>query len=77
MCGPRPSRAAAKGVDTDALPAHYRARNLLGATVTGADVGRAVRFFVTNQTPTTGATLPVDGGIASQYPTPQAELPED
>ncbi|MCB9672454.1 MAG: bifunctional aldolase/short-chain dehydrogenase [Alphaproteobacteria bacterium] len=63
-----PSRAAAKGVDTDALPAHYRARNLLGATVTGADVGRAVRFFVTNQTPTTGATLPVDGGIAGAFP---------
>jgi rhamnose utilization protein RhaD (predicted bifunctional aldolase and dehydrogenase)/NAD(P)-dependent dehydrogenase (short-subunit alcohol dehydrogenase family) len=63
-----PDRAAAKGLSADALPAHYRQRNLLGATITGADVGRAVAFFVTHQTPTTGATLPVDGGIASAFP---------
>jgi NAD(P)-dependent dehydrogenase (short-subunit alcohol dehydrogenase family) len=29
----------------------------------GEDVARAVMFFATRQTPTTGATLPVDGGL--------------
>lgn len=61
-------RAAAKGLSVDALEEHYRTRNLLGVRITGRDVGRAVRFFVAEETPTTGATLPVDGGIASAFP---------
>jgi len=50
------------------LQEYYRDRNLLHAEVTGADVGRAVVFFASNQTPTTGATLPVDGGIVAAFP---------
>jgi enoyl-[acyl-carrier-protein] reductase (NADH) len=50
------------------LQEFYRERNLLHAEVTGAQVGRAVVFFASNQTPTTGATLPVDGGIAAAFP---------
>ncbi len=63
-----PDRAASKGVDPADLPAYYQRRNLLKLPVTGADVGRAVRFFVTDQTPTTGATLPVDGGLPEAFP---------
>ena len=46
----------------------YRSRNLLMATVTGEHVGNAVVFFASNLTPTTGATLPVDGGIPEAFP---------
>ena len=63
-----PARAASKGLAPADLAAHYQGRNLLGATITAADVGRAVRFFVTRQTPTTGAVLPVDGGVAGAMP---------
>jgi hypothetical protein len=31
-------------------------------------VGNAVVFFATDQTPTTGAALPVDGGIPAAFP---------
>jgi hypothetical protein len=45
-----------------------RQRNLLRAAVTPAHVGNAIVFFASNLTPTTGATLPVDGGIAEAFP---------
>jgi len=63
-----PERAHAHGVDPGELPEFYRRRNLLKTRVTGEDVGRAVVFFATNQTPTTGATLPVDGGLPDATP---------
>lgn len=63
-----PDRAKAHGIDFKALEDHYRNRNLLKARVTGRHVANAVVFFATNQTPTTGATLPVDGGIAQAFP---------
>jgi NAD(P)-dependent dehydrogenase (short-subunit alcohol dehydrogenase family) len=63
-----PDRARSKGLAPDQLEAHYRERNLLHAEITGAHVGRAVVFFASNQTPTTGATLPVDGGVAAAFP---------
>lgn len=63
-----PDRAKAKGIAFDDLQEHYRARNLLGATVSGTDVGAAVLFFASDQTPTTGASLPVDGGVAVAFP---------
>jgi rhamnulose-1-phosphate aldolase/alcohol dehydrogenase len=63
-----PDRARSKGIAADQLESHYRERNLLHARITGADVGRAVVFFASNQTPTTGATLPVDGGVAAAFP---------
>jgi rhamnose utilization protein RhaD (predicted bifunctional aldolase and dehydrogenase)/NAD(P)-dependent dehydrogenase (short-subunit alcohol dehydrogenase family) len=63
-----PARAHSRGLKADQLPAFYRDRNLLRAEVTGSDVGRAVAFFVTRQTPTTGAVLPVDGGLPGAFP---------
>ncbi|MCA8914181.1 MAG: bifunctional aldolase/short-chain dehydrogenase [Planctomycetes bacterium] len=63
-----PDRAKAHGIEFKQLEEHYRNRNLLHARVTGRHVGNAVVFFATNQTPTTGATLPIDGGIANAFP---------
>lgn len=63
-----PDRAKAHGIDYKQLEEHYRNRNLLHARITGRHVGNAVVFFASNQTPTTGATLPVDGGIAAAFP---------
>jgi len=63
-----PGRAAARGMSTAELPEFYRQRNLLKARVTGRHVGRAVVFFASNATPTTGATLPVDGGVVEAFP---------
>jgi len=63
-----PDRARSRGIAPEKLQEFYRERNLLHAEITGAHVGRAVVFFASNQTPTTGATLPVDGGIAAAFP---------
>jgi rhamnulose-1-phosphate aldolase/alcohol dehydrogenase len=63
-----PGRAQAHGIEFARLEEHYRDRNLLHAKVTGRHVGNAVVFFATNRTPTTGATLPVDGGIPNAFP---------
>ena len=63
-----PDRMRARGLDEQGLEEYYRQRNLLKARVTGEDVARAVMFFATRQTPTTGATLPVDGGLPDATP---------
>jgi rhamnulose-1-phosphate aldolase/alcohol dehydrogenase len=63
-----PDRARSRGIAPEKLQEFYRERNLLHAEVTGTHVGRAVVFFASNQTPTTGATLPVDGGIPAAFP---------
>jgi len=63
-----PARARSRGLDPAELQDYYRQRNLLKATVTGEHVGNAVVFFASNLTPTTGATLPVDGGVADAFP---------
>ncbi len=63
-----PSRMAARGLDAEGLEEYYRNRNLLKARVTAQHVARAVLFFATRQTPTTGATLPVDGGLPDATP---------
>ncbi len=63
-----PDRMRARGLDPEGLRAFYRDRSLLKAGVTPAHVGRAVVFFATSQTPTTGAVLPVDGGIPEAFP---------
>jgi len=63
-----PARARSRGLDPAGLQDFYRQRNLLKATVTGEHVGNAVVFFASNLTPTTGATLPVDGGVADAFP---------
>ncbi len=63
-----PDRMRARGLDEQGLQEYYRNRNLLKARVTGRHVANAVLFFVTRQTPTTGATIPVDGGLPDATP---------
>ena len=63
-----PDRMKARGLDEKGLEAYYRQRNLLKARITAEHVARAVLFFVTRRTPTTGATLPVDGGLPEATP---------
>jgi NAD(P)-dependent dehydrogenase (short-subunit alcohol dehydrogenase family) len=61
-------RMKARGLDEKGLHEYYRSRNLLKARVTGRHVANAVLFFVSRQTPTTGATIPVDGGLPDATP---------
>lgn len=63
-----PARAAARGLEPEQLEDFYRDRNLLHARVTAEHVGRAVVFFARQDTPTTGAVLPVDGGLPEAFP---------
>ena len=63
-----PDRMKARGLDPKGLQEYYRHRNLLKASVLAEHVGNAVVFFASEQTPTTGATLPVDGGIPAAFP---------
>ena len=63
-----PDRMKARGLDEKGLQEYYRSRNLLKATITGRHVANAVLFFATRQTPTTGATIPVDGGLPDATP---------
>ncbi len=63
-----PARAKSRGLDPSELQEFYRQRNLLKALVTPEHVGNAVVFLATNQTPTTGATIPVDGGVLEAFP---------
>ena len=63
-----PERMKARGLDEKGLEEYYRSRNLLKARVTADHVANAVLFFASRQTPTTGATIPVDGGLPDATP---------
>jgi len=63
-----PSRMKARGLDEKELEEYYRNRNLLKARVRAEHVARAVVFFASRRTPTTGATIPVDGGLPDATP---------
>ncbi len=63
-----PGRMRARGLDEKGLEEYYQNRNLLKAKVTAGHVASAVIFFAMRQTPTTGATLPVDGGLPDSVP---------
>ncbi len=63
-----PDRMKSRNLDPDGLKEYYRQRNLLKTTVLADHVGNGVVFFATGQTPTTGATLPIDGGIMAAFP---------
>ncbi|MEY4672794.1 MAG: hypothetical protein RL148_578 [Planctomycetota bacterium] len=63
-----PERMRARGLDPEGLREHYRQRSLLKIAVTPRHVGEAVAFFVQGRTPTTGAVLPVDGGLPEAFP---------
>jgi len=64
----RPDRMRSKGLNAGELEEHYRNRNILKARITARHVANAVLFFATRQTPTTGATIPVDGGLPDSTP---------
>ncbi len=63
-----PDRMRARGLDEKGLQEYYRNRNLLKAEITPDHVANAVLFFASRQTPTTGATIPVDGGLPDATP---------
>jgi rhamnulose-1-phosphate aldolase/alcohol dehydrogenase len=63
-----PDRMKARGLDAEGLEEYYRNRNLLKLRIGADHVANAVLFFLTRQTPTTGATLPVDGGLPDATP---------
>ncbi|MBF0143323.1 MAG: bifunctional aldolase/short-chain dehydrogenase [Magnetococcales bacterium] len=63
-----PDRMRARGLDEAGLEAYYRDRNLLKTRIEARHVARAVLFFATRQTPCTGVTLPVDGGLPDATP---------
>jgi NAD(P)-dependent dehydrogenase (short-subunit alcohol dehydrogenase family) len=63
-----PDRMAARGLSPEGLEEYYRNRNLLKARVTAEHVAKAVLYFATRQSPTTGATIPVDGGLPDATP---------
>jgi rhamnose utilization protein RhaD (predicted bifunctional aldolase and dehydrogenase)/NAD(P)-dependent dehydrogenase (short-subunit alcohol dehydrogenase family) len=65
----RAQRAEAHGVPLEELETFYASRSLLGRAVTGADVAEAVAFLVSDRSrSTTGAVLPVDGGVPAAFP---------
>ena len=63
-----PDRMRSRNLDPEGLKEYYRERNLLKTEVLADHVGNAVVFFASSLTPTTGATLPVDGGVAAAFP---------
>ncbi len=63
-----PTRARSRNLQPQDIPEYYRNRNLLKARIHGHHVGNAVVFFASNATPTTGATLPIDGGVVEAFP---------
>lgn len=63
-----PDRMKARGLDEKGLEEYYQNRNLLKTKVTARHVGHAVLYFATRQSPTTGATIPVDGGLPDATP---------
>ena len=63
-----PDRMKARGLDEAGLEEYYRTRNLLKARVTAQHVANAVLYFATRQSPTTGSTIPVDGGLPDSTP---------
>ncbi|MCP4602588.1 MAG: bifunctional aldolase/short-chain dehydrogenase [Proteobacteria bacterium] len=63
-----PDRMKSRGLDPEGLKEYYRQRNLLKVSVRAEHVGNAVVFFADDENPITGATIPVDGGVASAFP---------
>jgi rhamnulose-1-phosphate aldolase/alcohol dehydrogenase len=65
----RSMRAQAYGIESDDLPGFYRNRTLLKVEVTAEDVAEAALFLAgPRSAKTTGAMLPVDGGVKEAFP---------
>lgn len=67
--GIREERAAAHGIAPDELEAFYAKRNILHRNVRAADVAAAAEFLLSDASSrTTGAVIPVDGGVVGGFP---------
>ncbi len=65
----REGRAAAHGVPIGKLENYYKDRNLLRTKITGTEVAEAVFFLASDRSAaTTGAVIPVDGGVTGAFP---------
>ncbi len=65
----REQRAQAHGISVEGLEEFYRKRNLLQANITAEDVAESVLFLAgPRSSKTTGAMLPVDGGVRDAFP---------
>ena len=65
----REERAKAHGIAIEKLEAFYAQRNLLKLKILPGDVAEAVLFFASDRSSkTTGAILPVDGGVREAFP---------
>jgi len=65
----REMRANAYGIEPATLPDFYRKRTLLNVEVTADDVAEAALFLAgPRSAKTTGAMLPVDGGVKEAFP---------
>ncbi|OQY51954.1 MAG: hypothetical protein B6245_24050 [Desulfobacteraceae bacterium 4572_88] len=63
-----PDRMKSRGLDPQGLQDYYCQRSLLKVRVLAEHVGNAVVFFASDLIPTTGASLPVDGGNPAAFP---------
>jgi rhamnulose-1-phosphate aldolase/alcohol dehydrogenase len=67
--GLREERAAAHGIKPEELEDFYASRNILGRRVTTRDVAQTAAFLLSDASSrTTGAVIPVDGGVAGAFP---------
>jgi NAD(P)-dependent dehydrogenase (short-subunit alcohol dehydrogenase family) len=67
--GLREQRAAEHGIRPEELEDFYARRNLLHRRVTTQDVASAVLFLLSEASSrTSGAVVPVDGGVAAAFP---------
>jgi rhamnulose-1-phosphate aldolase/alcohol dehydrogenase len=65
----RSMRATAYGISSENLPDFYRNRTLLKTEVTADDVAEAALFLAgPRSAKTTGAMIPVDGGVKEAFP---------
>ena len=65
----REQRARAHGISVEDLEEFYGQRNLLKTSVTAEDVAEAALYFASDRSAkTTGAMLPVDGGLREAFP---------
>jgi NAD(P)-dependent dehydrogenase (short-subunit alcohol dehydrogenase family) len=65
----RESRAKAQGIEPERVEEFYKNRSLLKQPVLPEDVAEAVLFLASDRSAkTTGAMLPVDGGVVGAFP---------
>ncbi len=63
------ARASNYGIPEQDLPAFYRKRTILGVNIEPDDVAMALLFLASRRaSKTTGAMLPVDGGVGPAFP---------